>query len=63
MEKLATDTDMDVKYFAQEAISGKNKFFISFFRLNSCLSHTHTTVAPMMEFCFEASFTDLAFIS
>ena len=23
LEKLATDTDMDVKYFAQEAISGK----------------------------------------
>lgn len=24
LEKLATDTDMDVKYFAQEAISGKH---------------------------------------
>lgn len=23
LEKLASDTDMDVKYFAQEAISGK----------------------------------------
>ena len=23
LEKLDTDTDMDVKYFAQEAISGK----------------------------------------
>lgn len=23
LEKLATDTDMDVKYFAQEAISGQ----------------------------------------
>ena len=23
LEKLSTDTDMDVKYFAQEAISGK----------------------------------------
>ena len=26
LEKLATDTDMDVKYFAQEAISGKLVF-------------------------------------
>lgn len=24
LEKLAQDTDMDVKYFAQEAISGKH---------------------------------------
>lgn len=27
LEKLASDTDMDVKYFAQEAISGKNFTF------------------------------------
>lgn len=29
LEKLATDTDMDVKYFAQEAISGEHFFLFS----------------------------------
>lgn len=34
LEKLATDTDMDVKYFAQEAISGKHiKLNLSSFSL------------------------------
>lgn len=31
LEKLATDTDMDVKYFAQEAISGKYSTLSIFF--------------------------------
>jgi hypothetical protein len=31
LEKLATDTDMDVKYFAQEAIRGKDSTLSIFF--------------------------------
>lgn len=40
LEKLATDTDMDVKYFAQEAISGKHFSLLSCIQALNNRNHT-----------------------
>lgn len=40
LEKLATDTDMDVKYFAQEAISGKHCSPLSCIQASNNRNHT-----------------------
>lgn len=62
LEKLATDTDMDVKYFAQEAISGKVFHLLSLCKktLNDVSRILHVRYLCINELCSSLLFTVLA---
>lgn len=60
LEKLATDSDMDVKYFAQEAISGEHFLLLlwNYLDINQLYSPTITFFFPLSPYSFGTSITN-----